>query len=41
MPTNDNTQLKDIARQLARLNYILEAAFNLKLTDKGYIKETK
>ena len=33
--------LLEIAKQLSRLNYILEAAFNLKLTDKGYVKGDK
>ncbi len=35
----NNTELKEIAKQLSRLNYILEAAFSLKLTDKGYVKQ--
>ncbi len=35
----NNTELKEIAKQLSRLNYILEAAFNLKLTGKGYVKQ--
>jgi hypothetical protein len=35
----NNSELKEIAKQLSRLNYILEAAFNLKLTAQGYVKE--
>ncbi len=37
--TNNSSELKEIIKQLSRLNYILEAAFNLKLTDKGYVKK--
>ncbi len=35
----NNDNLKEIAKQLSRLNYILEAAFNLTLTDNGYVKK--
>ena len=38
---NNQPELKEIAKQLSRLNYILEAAFDLKLTDKGYVKEQR
>ncbi len=35
----NNSELKEIAKQLSRLNYILEAAFNLTLTSTGYKKK--
>ena len=32
------TSLTDIVKQLRRLNHILEAAYELQLTENGYIR---